>query len=137
MRISEALGQVARGYFSAFRAGAGLVLAVVLAGGLSALVAWPLWLAATSSPRAYAFAVLGLVLVGIVLAAARSRSAARRSGARRGERLGPARSLALAACMVAVAPALALAARLPWVGIPIAAALVLAAGLALFARSAP
>ena len=58
MRASEALGKVARGYLAALRTGAGLAIAVVLAGCLSALVAWPLWLAATSNPRAYALSIM-------------------------------------------------------------------------------
>ncbi|HOX17964.1 MAG TPA: hypothetical protein PKW82_05865 [Spirochaetales bacterium] len=112
------------------------MIAVVLAGGLSALVAWPLWLAATSSPRVYALSVLILAGAAAALAAARSRAASRRAGAQRAERLGIGRGLALAVSAFALLPALALAARLPWLGIPLIAALVLAAGLALFARSA-
>ncbi|MBP7095786.1 MAG: hypothetical protein KBC36_06820 [Spirochaetia bacterium] len=136
MRASEALGKVARGYLAALRTGAGLAIAVVLAGCLSALVAWPLWLAATSNPRAYALSIMVLAGAALVLASARSRAAARRAGAPRADRLGAARSLALAGCALAALPALALAARLPWLGVPLVGALVLAAGLALFARSA-
>jgi len=137
MKAAEALGKVARGYLSALRTGAGLAVAVVLAGASSALVAWPLWLAATTSPRIYALSILALSGSVLVLASVRSRAASRRAGAPRAERLGFGRSLALAGCALAVLPALALAARLPWLGVPLVAALVLAAGLALFARSAP
>jgi hypothetical protein len=137
MKLATALGQVVRGYLAAFKTGAGLAIAVLLAGASSALVAWPLWLASTKSPRVYALSVLAIAAALVTVAAFRSRAAAKRAGAPRGERLGPARGLALLGCAAALVPALALVVRLPWIGVPLLLGLALAAGLALFARSTP
>lgn len=138
--MTGTLERILKGWLSLLRV-AGILLGVAAAAaGLAALIALPLWAAATSAPAAYSLVVLGLLAAAAVFVAVRTALRTRRSPR---DPTIPRRSFGRVLLSVAVVLALAaglygvalLAARGLWAAaVPLLVAWLALAGWAAFGR---